>query len=210
MAVLESFPSAVIIQNLHGILDFYYCRGIPCVRTWPCKPRNTPAMRKTHTNLKRGLALWSDVKGDDYTAYSFAVSQSEWTNRDLFLSNVLIMKTPRSVIALDSIHLIGNYIYVNIDLIAGDKPLLSVNWCDSMESKEYVNWTKSYKEISGYRFGTKNQPHFKTGYMKTISWLNSHGFFIFRNRFRVLFFHFVDPHGLTNFSSGVYHYDFRP
>ena len=210
MAILSAMPSQAQIKNLHGILDFYYYKGIPVVRTWPCKPRNTPAMVRTHRSLRRGLALWRDVIGVDYDAYSFAVRQSEFTNRDMFLSNIMQSKSPRSWITINSVVLIGNYIYVNFDLLQGDKPLLSVNWLDKTEPSVYINWTKEFKKESGYLWPSKVNPYFNTGYMKSISWLNGHGFFIFRNRYRVLFFHFTDPHNLTKFSSGVYHYDFRP
>lgn len=210
MALLDAMPNQAIIKNMHGILDFYRYKDLVVVRTWPCKPQLTPAMVRTHRSLRRGLKLWKEVPLMDYEAYTYAVRQSEFTNRDMFLSNILRLKTPRSLITLNSVVLIGNYIYVNFDLLQGDKPLLSVNWLDSMEPSVYINWTKAYKKESGYYWPSKVNPHFNTGYMKTISWLNSHGFFIFRNRYRCLFFHFTDPYNLTKFSSGVYHYDFRP
>lgn len=209
MAVLERMPSQAQIRKLAGILDFYYFRGVACVRTWPCKPRQTPGMVRTNNNLRQGMLLWNTVLEQDYQAYTYAVESSELINRDMFLGNVLRMSTPRSLVTVNSVHLIGLYIYVNIDLIQGDKPLLSVNWLDDTESTRYITWLKSSKRTRGYPFGKKDIPKFHTGYWKTISWLNGHGFFIFRNRERVLFFHFVDPYEETNYCSGVYHYDYR-
>lgn len=210
MAVLPKMPSQAQIRSLAGILDFYYYKGIACVRTWPCKPQNTPAMKRTHANMKAGNILWKGIKQMDSEALSYATKASELTNRDMFLANVLIMSSPRSVIQIESIHLIGNYIYVNFDRIQGDKPLMSANWLDHAGASAYIRWTKGFKQTRGYPFGKRDTPHFKTGYMKTISWLNGHGFVVFRNRYRVLFFHFVDPYKIINFCSGVYHRSYQP
>ncbi|GAH44721.1 unnamed protein product, partial [marine sediment metagenome] len=160
-------------------------------------------------NLRRGTALWQSTLQIDLAPYTFAVNGSEIINRDMFMMNVLKMGAVRSLITLNSVVLIGDYIYVNFDLLQGQKPTLSVNWLDHEGYSEYVTWQKGFKLSRGYPFGKKDIPKFKTGYYKTISWLNGHGFFIFKNRFKVLFFHFVDPTGVLNFCSGVYHYDFR-
>jgi len=209
MAILPNLPSSAQIASLAGILDFYYYKGIPCVRSWPNKPTKTKAIKRTWANMRNGNLLWKGVKQVDVEALTYASKASELTNRDMFLANVLIMNTPRSVVAMESIHLIGNYIFVNFDLIQGDKPLMSVNWLDHDGASAYVRWSMSSARTRGYPFGKRDTPHFKTGYMKTISWLNGHGFVVFKNRFRVLFFHFVDPHKIIKFCSGVYHNDFR-
>jgi hypothetical protein len=43
MATLDTLPSADVVLSLKGTLDFYIWRGIPCVRTWPRKPRHPRA-----------------------------------------------------------------------------------------------------------------------------------------------------------------------
>jgi len=42
MAKVKSF-SAEMVRDLSGILDFYYWKGIPCVRTWPRKTNLPPS-----------------------------------------------------------------------------------------------------------------------------------------------------------------------
>jgi len=50
MAKLARLPNKDIIDKLAGVLDFYYWRGIPCVRKWPAKKRGaiTPQEKRTH------------------------------------------------------------------------------------------------------------------------------------------------------------------
>lgn len=42
MAVLERLPAQEIIDNLKGVVDYYYWKGIPCCRKWPHWPKRQP------------------------------------------------------------------------------------------------------------------------------------------------------------------------
>ncbi len=63
MAKLHTLPPEEIIKGLRGILDFYYCRGIPCVRRWPkkSKPTQTQALTCNQVRFRlfqKSLKYW--------------------------------------------------------------------------------------------------------------------------------------------------------
>lgn len=47
MAKLTALPEEAIIAGFRGVLDFYLWKGVPCVRSWPRKPKlpRSPAVQ---------------------------------------------------------------------------------------------------------------------------------------------------------------------
>jgi len=204
MAILERLPSNAVIKKLAGVVDFYLWKGIPCARSWPCKPTNTPAIQKTHSNMRNGLAFYDHLSQNDLDAWKLASKNSDWTPRDMFLSHCLLNSCNRSLIEYQNFWYSEPYIHVEIERIQDPKPYCVASWFDTPDVSNLIQWKTSYKKVRGYSYPTKNKPLFTYGYWKTISWLNSHGFMIFRNRGTYLFLMFVDPTGKTFYSSGVY------
>lgn len=91
MARITVMPSEEVIGALKGVLDFYFWKGIPCVRKWP----HTPMSSRTQASLDsaqlfgqiaRGWALVGGVVKDQYTELAAGTPR---TGRDVYMAGVL-------------------------------------------------------------------------------------------------------------------------
>jgi len=210
MVILEGMPSIAQIRSLKGVIDFYYCKGVPCARAYPRKPRLTPALQRTHNSMRQGIASWNKLPQVDIQAFTFATDQSELIHKDMFLSNFLSRPGDASVVYLVNISLVGNMVRIDVNLAQGDRPEMGYKWCDSNSITEYLIWKIGYARTRGYPFGKRDQPYFSNILTTSGVWVGNTGTFGFQNEERILFFHFLDPRNHKPFSSGVYHHDFRP
>jgi len=91
MPVIKALPALEVILGLKGVLDFYYWRGIPCVRKWPVIPPSsrTPASLASAAlfgEIIRGYALLGPtVKA----LFQEAAADQPRTARDIYVSAVL-------------------------------------------------------------------------------------------------------------------------
>lgn len=91
MAKLDALPSLEVINTLKGTLDFYYWKGIPCVRKWPHIPhssRTQPSLDSAHLF---GLIVqgWGLVGAAAKELYWASAADQPRTGRDLYVSGVL-------------------------------------------------------------------------------------------------------------------------
>ncbi len=81
-------PALEIIRGFKGTLDFYYWKGIPCVRKWPHTPRShltqgTLSASAVFVAIIQGYAL---LGGAVKTLYQEAAADQPRTGRDLFVT----------------------------------------------------------------------------------------------------------------------------
>ncbi len=91
MAKLKALPSLEVINVLKGTLDYYYWKGIPCVRKWPHIPhssRTQPSLDSAHLF---GVIVqgWALVGATAKALYAEAAADQPRTGRDLYVSGVL-------------------------------------------------------------------------------------------------------------------------
>jgi len=91
MAKIHALPALGVIKGLRGVLDFYYWKGIPCVRSWPRIPmaNRTPAsMASAHLfgEISRAYAL---LPGNLKALYAQNAQGSPRTGRDVYMSATL-------------------------------------------------------------------------------------------------------------------------
>lgn len=81
-------PALEIIRGFKGTLDFYYWRGVPCVRKWPHTPRahltqGTLDAAAVFTAIIQGYAL---LGGAVKALFQEAAADQPRTGRDLYVS----------------------------------------------------------------------------------------------------------------------------
>lgn len=91
MAKLDALPSLEIIDTLKGTLDYYYWKGVPCVRKWPVIPMasRTPASLASAQLFGEIVQAWALVGAEPKDAYQDAAADQNRTARDLMVSGVL-------------------------------------------------------------------------------------------------------------------------
>ena len=91
MAKINALPSLEIINTLKGTLDFYYWKGIPCVRKWPVIPMSSRTQASLDSARLFGLIVqgWALVGGAAKALYIEAAKDQPRTGRDLYVSGVL-------------------------------------------------------------------------------------------------------------------------
>ena len=91
MAKIDALPSLEIISTLKGTLDFYYWKGIPCVRKWPVIPMSsrTPASLASAQLFGEIVQGWALTGGEVKALYQEAAADQPRTGRDLYVSGVL-------------------------------------------------------------------------------------------------------------------------
>lgn len=84
-------PGEEIIGSLKGVLDFYYWKGLACVRAWP----HTPMSSRTQASLDSAHLFgeivqgWALVGGAVRDLYTADAADQPRTARDLYVSGVL-------------------------------------------------------------------------------------------------------------------------
>ena len=91
MAKINALPSLDIINTLKGTLDFYYWKGIPCVRKWPYIPMSSRTQASLDSAHLFGQIVqgWALVGGEVKDLYTQAAADQPRTGRDLYVSGVL-------------------------------------------------------------------------------------------------------------------------
>ncbi len=81
-------PQQSIIDSLKGKLDFYYWKGIVCVRSWPHWPDRepTPAEAANQQTFKYLNQLYHTLPEDIKQAYITQAAGTSLTGKDLFVS----------------------------------------------------------------------------------------------------------------------------
>lgn len=56
-------PSQAIIDGFKGVIDFYYCMGIPCARKWPLWTKRVPypAERANQEAFAYAAKMWKGL-----------------------------------------------------------------------------------------------------------------------------------------------------
>ena len=91
MARLNALPSLDVIKTLKGTLDYYYWKGIPCVRKWPVIPMSsrTAASMASAQLFGEIIQGWALTCAEEKAAYAEAAADQPRTARDLYVSGVL-------------------------------------------------------------------------------------------------------------------------
>lgn len=91
MPVLDALPHLKIILGLKGILDFYYWKGVPCVRKWPVTPPSSrsPASMASARLFGAIVAAYSLLGAALKELFALDAADQPRTARDLFVSAVL-------------------------------------------------------------------------------------------------------------------------
>lgn len=85
MAVIAALPALEIIRGMRGCLDYYYHRGLYCVRTWPRSPsgpRSLPSQATASTFASYSRRLSASPASLVLSARA-AASGSTWTWKDI-------------------------------------------------------------------------------------------------------------------------------
>jgi len=86
MALIPAMPSEAIISGFKGTIDFYYNRGLACVRRWPRSPghRRTPAVEAQWAAFSWAAHNWQSLAPEVQAAYNQTAEGSSLSGRDLF------------------------------------------------------------------------------------------------------------------------------
>lgn len=91
MAKIGAMPALGVIKGFRGVLDFYWWKGIACVRTWPHTPyaHRSPASlasAELFGQISNGYAL---LPGNLKDLYTQNATGSPRTGRDVYMSATL-------------------------------------------------------------------------------------------------------------------------
>lgn len=87
MAVISSLPGVDIISGFKGVLDFYVCLGLPCVRKWPRYKTRAPHPEEAVNQaiFSDAVAEWDNLSALVRDAYKAMASGSTLSGRDMFV-----------------------------------------------------------------------------------------------------------------------------
>lgn len=100
MAKLLHYPAMAIVNGFKGTLDFYFWKGIACVRSWPRSPgkRRAPAVEAQWAAFSYITKLWKSIDPDLQKAYVAMATETNLRPIDVFvrgyLSGTLRFYTP--------------------------------------------------------------------------------------------------------------------
>lgn len=91
MARVNALPSLEVINTLKGTLDYYYWKGIPCVRKWPHIPYSSRTQASLDSAHLFGQIVqgWALVGAEVKAWYQESAADQPRTARDLYVSGVL-------------------------------------------------------------------------------------------------------------------------
>lgn len=91
MAKLTNMPHQGIVDGFKGKLDFYYWKGIPCVRAWPHWPAREPTEREAawQAEFRRAVWCWNQMDAAWKVSYNTMAKRTKYTGRDLFMRSFL-------------------------------------------------------------------------------------------------------------------------
>ena len=86
MAVLDALPEQSIIDGFKGTVDYYVCRGIPCARSWPRRPRlpRAPGVEAGYAAFTYAARAWTSLSPQVQDAYRTMAHGGRMSGRDLF------------------------------------------------------------------------------------------------------------------------------
>lgn len=87
MATLKKMPPQAIIDGFKGTIDFYYWRGIPCVRKWPVwHPRTpTPVEATNQHSFAYCNKAWKDLPANIKTRWNEMAGGTGLTGKDHYV-----------------------------------------------------------------------------------------------------------------------------
>lgn len=96
MVRLTRLPEQAIIDSLKGVVDFYYCMGIPCARKWPHWPKRDPLPLEKANQDAFGYASRAYNRLPPYVKQQYInmVAGLPFTARDLFTRAYLAGNRP--------------------------------------------------------------------------------------------------------------------
>ncbi|MBA7576225.1 hypothetical protein ES708_18064 [subsurface metagenome] len=91
MAKITKMPGLRVISGFKGTLDFYVCRGIACVRSWPRSPghKRAPAVEARWPAFATASKLWNELSPEIRDAYKRMSAGTRWSGRDIFIKGYL-------------------------------------------------------------------------------------------------------------------------
>ncbi|MBA7527121.1 hypothetical protein ES705_19295 [subsurface metagenome] len=156
MPVIKALPGLEVIQGFKGTLDFYYWKGIPCVRKWPHTPRahltqGTLSSAALFAAILKGYAL---LGGLVKTIYQEAAKDQDRTGRDLYMSATYGKLHEASMSEITDLIAIANgYLETLIDLtnalqandadrllVRGEGPLFNLNLVIATRKSETASY----------------------------------------------------------------------
>ena len=86
MAILREMVGLKVIRGFRGVIDFYFCRGIPCARKWPRKPTRVriPSVREQWPIFINAAKLWRELSPEVRQAYEDMAVPANLTGKDMF------------------------------------------------------------------------------------------------------------------------------
>ena len=91
MARIKAMPAIKIIGGFKGVLDFYFWKGIPCVRAWPKSPihSRSQAVQSTWPAFAYSAKAWYDLDPSLRELYNHQAAGTHMTGKDLFMRSYL-------------------------------------------------------------------------------------------------------------------------
>lgn len=204
LAKLDGMPSSEIVGGFRGVYDFYYYKGIPCVRAYPDKLEKTLKWRLTSTNLATANRVWRSIPYIDRHAFRFMSLYSPMSARDCFFSVYMLMSVPKQLSFLDSIVKVGGKYNIQFALVEGIAPNLMWNYAPYLGPCMFVTWRLRTVVHSMRGLLRKSFPVFRT--REVVSPVVAGKKFVFEipYNYNHLFFCLCHPSSEARFSSGVY------
>lgn len=91
MAKLTAMPDLAVIAGLKKSLDFYYWRGIPCVRSWPTSPGKDRAqsVSRQWPTFIYAAQEWNNLSPEVQAAWRSLAANSGLSARDMMMRGYL-------------------------------------------------------------------------------------------------------------------------
>ena len=91
MAVIKTMVGERVISGFRGSLDFYYYKGLACVRKWPKSPghNRAPAVQAQWQPFLEAVALAKQLSPAMVQFYKDNAASTNMTWKDLFFRSYL-------------------------------------------------------------------------------------------------------------------------
>lgn len=86
MAIIKAMVGQKVIDGFRGVIDFYFYMGVPCVRSWPRKPRgarSAPVMAQWPV-FQNAARLWREISPEVRKTYEDMAVTTNLTAKDIF------------------------------------------------------------------------------------------------------------------------------
>lgn len=204
MARLDEMPHESIVAGFRGIFDFYYWKGVPCVRSWPKPIRKTKLWQATRMNLITANRAWREMPQVDRQAYRFMALYAPLTPRDCFFKTFMVMGATRSLCRFLFIDHLPPYYYIFFEHVQGNPPFLMWNYAPYYGPCMFVTWRWRTVKHGFKRLLRKRFPVFRTREPAQPQVIGNVIVFRVPYNYNRLFFCLTDPTLKRRFSSGTY------